>query len=200
MKKIQLEIVGLSHSFSSHHSYTVLLEETLGTRRLPIVIGAFEAQAIAVVLEGMIPSRPLTHDLMCNLLQTFEISVREVIIHDYLDGIFYAQLICNKNGETVHIDCRTSDSLALAIRLNAPIYTLEKIINMAGIDIDDKNVDDMEADDTPPPMFNPNQTHNEFDNFSTEELTTLLEQVLQNEDYKKAAAIRDELTKRKENL
>jgi len=136
MKKIELEIVALSHSITQTHSYAVVLGEVNGLRRLPIVIGGFEAQAIAVALERMQPSRPLTHDLFANFMATFAIDLSEVIIYKLEEGIFFAKLVCQANGETIEIDSRTSDALALAVRANCRIYTFENILETAGLYLD----------------------------------------------------------------
>jgi bifunctional DNase/RNase len=133
MKKIELEIVALSHSITQTHSYAVVLGEVNGLRRLPIVIGGFEAQAIAVALERMSPSRPLTHDLMKNFMMAFAVELHEVIINDLQEGIFYSKLVCSSEKDTVEIDSRTSDALALAVRFGCPIYTYDNILDNAGI-------------------------------------------------------------------
>src|SRR5204863_4427355 len=137
MKKIELEIVALSHSITQTHSYAVVLGEVNGLRRLPIVIGGFEAQAIAVALEKMHPSRPLTHDLMKNFLNAFAIDLHEIIICDLQEGIFYSKLVCASENDTIEIDSRTSDALALAVRFGCPIYTYENILESAGILMED---------------------------------------------------------------
>ena len=134
MRKIELDIVALSHSVTQSHNYAVVLGEQGGSRRLPIVIGSFEAQAIAVAMERMTPNRPLTHDLFKNTLETFNIELKEVIINNLLDGIFYARLICIKDSEIIEIDSRTSDALAMAVRFNCPIYTYEFILDAAGVE------------------------------------------------------------------
>src|SRR5690606_7510425 len=136
MKKIELEIVALSHSITQTHSYAVVLGEVNGLRRLPIVIGGFEAQAIAVALERMQPSRPLTHDLFANFMATFTIDLLEVIIYKLEEGIFFAKLVCQNGNETIEIDSRTSDALALAVRANCRIYTFENILEVAGLYLD----------------------------------------------------------------
>ena len=133
MKKVELEIIALSHSVTQSHSYAVVLGEVAGQRRLPIVIGGFEAQSIAVALEKMSPSRPLTHDLIKNICEAFDLSIKEVIINNLLDGIFYAKLICVEGKKEYEIDSRTSDALALAVRFSCPIYTYEFILDSAGI-------------------------------------------------------------------
>ncbi len=137
MKKIELDIVALSHSVTQSHNYAVVLGEQGGSRRLPIVIGGFEAQAIAVAMERMTPNRPLTHDLFKNTLDTFNVDLKEVVINNLLDGIFYARLICLKEGEMIEIDSRTSDALAMAVRFNCPIFTYEFILDAAGVVLED---------------------------------------------------------------
>ena len=139
MKKVELEIVALFHSVTQSHNYAVVLGEIDGKRRLPIVIGGFEAQAIAVAMERMIPNRPLTHDLFKNTLETFKIELKEVVINNLLDGIFYAQLICqSEEGIEMIIDSRTSDAIAMAVRFESPIYTLEFIMEQAGVLLEDE--------------------------------------------------------------
>src|SRR5690606_18970550 len=137
MKKIELEIVALSHSITQTHSYAVVLGEVHGLRRLPIVIGGFEAQAIAVALEKMQPSRPLTHDLRKNCMTAFQGELSEIIINDVQEGIFYSMLVAISESDTVEIDSRTSDALALAVRFGCPIYTYEHILDSAGITMED---------------------------------------------------------------
>ena len=138
MRRIELEIVALSHSMTQSHNYAVVLGERRGKRRLPIVIGSFEAQAIAVALERMLPNRPLTHDLFKNAFDTFEIQLKEVIISNLLDGIFYARLVCMKNGELFEIDSRTSDAIAMAVRFECPIFTYDFILEAAGVILEDQ--------------------------------------------------------------
>jgi len=133
MKKIELEIIAISHSITQTQSYAVVLGEVNGSRRLPIVIGGFEAQAIAVALEKMNPSRPLTHDLMKNFLVAFGIDLHEVIINDLQEGVFYSKLVCSNEQDTIEIDSRTSDAIAMAVRFGCPIYTFEHILQNAGI-------------------------------------------------------------------
>lgn len=191
MKKIELEIVALSHSITQTHSYAVVLGEVNGLRRLPIVIGGFEAQAIAVALERMQPSRPLTHDLMKNFMIAFNVDLHEIIINDLQEGIFYSKLICSTEKETVEIDSRTSDAVALAVRFGCPIYTYENILASAGML--------MEADDTKKKVVvsHSDPGSDDLKKMSLEELETLLKEVLEYEDYIKAASIRDEIKERK---
>ncbi|MFM8450189.1 MAG: bifunctional nuclease family protein [Haliscomenobacter sp.] len=194
MKKIELEIVALSHSVSQSSNYAVILSDKNATRRLPIVIGSFEAQAIAVALERMVPNRPLTHDLFKNVLDTFQIQLREVIINNLLDGIFYAQLICERNGEQIEIDSRSSDALALAARFRCPIYSFDFILDSAGIVVE-KDDNDLDFSDD----MNPVETVNPLSSYSIEALAKLLEEVLEEENYERAAQIRDEIDRRKAN-
>jgi bifunctional DNase/RNase len=193
MKKIELEIVALSHSVAQSHNYAVVLGEKMGSRRLPIVIGSFEAQAIAVALERMSPNRPLTHDLFKNALDTFQIRLSEVVINNLLDGIFYARLVCEKDGEILEIDSRTSDALALAARFRCPVYTYDFILDTAGIVFDDaageagSQEEGTSVDDTSNPLAA----------YSLEALMRMLDEVLEEENYERAAQIRDEIERRK---
>ena len=194
MRKIELEIVALSHSITQTHSYAVVLGEVNGLRRLPIVIGGFEAQAIAVALEKMQPSRPLTHDLMKNFMSAFNVDLTEIIISDLQEGIFYSKLVCVGENDTVEIDSRTSDALALAVRFGCPIYTYENILDSAGILMEDtsgkkkKQVNAPEREDS---------GNSDLKELGLEDLNALLTEVLEQEDYIRAIAIRDELKSRK---
>jgi uncharacterized protein len=189
MKKVRLEIVALSHSVAQSHNYAVVLGEEQGKRRLPIVIGGFEAQAIAVALENMTPNRPLTHDLFKNTLDAYEIEIKEVLINNLLDGIFYAQLICVQNNNVMQIDARTSDAISMAVRYGCPIYTFEFIIESAGVLLD--NDDNMDGETTP--ITRSSTT----DSLSVQGLETLLQEALQKEDYERAAQLRDLIAKKK---
>ena len=191
MNKIELEIVALSHSITQTHSYAVVLGEVNGLRRLPIVIGGFEAQAIAVALERMQPSRPLTHDLMKNFMLAFNIDLHEIIINDLQEGIFYSKLICSSDKDTVEIDSRTSDAVALAVRFGCPIYTYDNILESAGIL--------MEEDDKKKKVVvsHSDEGGDNLNKMSISELENLLNEVLEHEDYIKAASIRDEINRRK---
>lgn len=191
MKKIELDIVALSHSVTQSHNYAVVLGEILGSRRLPIVIGGFEAQAIAVAMEKMSPNRPLTHDLFKNTLETFDIELKEVIINNLLDGIFYAKLVCLRAGEVFEIDSRTSDAIAMAVRFDCPIFTYEFIMEQAGVVLDDA-----EEESIVTPKTTLKKTDNPLPTYSTDALNKLLDEVLKNEDYERAAEIRDELKNR----
>lgn len=193
MKKIELEIVALSHSVTQSHNYAVVLGEKNGNRRLPIVIGSFEAQAIAVALERMVPNRPLTHDLFKNALDTFHIQLREILINNLLDGIFYARLVCEKDGEVLEIDSRSSDALAMAARYRCPIYSFEFILDSAGVAMEEELDSDDAFEGSPP-----GESSNPLAAYSVEALSRMLEEVLEEENYERAAEIRDEIDRRKE--
>jgi bifunctional DNase/RNase len=197
-KKLELEIVALSHSVTQSHSYAVVLGEVNGVRKLPIVIGGFEAQAIAVALENMQPTRPLTHDLMKNMMSAFSLQLIEVVIHRIHEGIFYSKLVCHSPLETVEIDSRTSDALALAVRFDAPIYTFENILNSAGLQMDEsspKLASEVEKKSTTRAKVT--STNDNMSKLSIADLQKMLEEVLDKEDYIKAAQIRDEINSRK---
>jgi uncharacterized protein len=201
MKKIELEIVALSHSITQTHSYAVVLGEVNGLRRLPIVIGGFEAQAIAVALEKMQPSRPLTHDLMKNFMNAFAIDLHEIIICDLQEGIFYSKLVCSTENDTVEIDSRTSDAIALAVRFGCPIYTYENILESAGILMEDTEVKGKKKKVKQEVMIEKGGPggNEDLKTMTLEELNTLLNDVLEGEDYIRAIAIRDEINSRRKN-
>ncbi|MBL7703153.1 MAG: bifunctional nuclease family protein [Ferruginibacter sp.] len=194
MKKIELEIVALSHSITQTHSYAVVLGEINGLRRLPIVIGGFEAQAIAVALERMSPSRPLTHDLLKNFMMAFNVDLHEIVINDLQEGIFYSKLVCSSANDTVEIDSRTSDALALAVRFGCPIYTYDNILDQAGILMED---DGKAKSSSTAPVTSETGGGDNLKSLSLEELEGLLTEVLDHEDYIRAIAIRDEIKSRK---
>jgi bifunctional DNase/RNase len=201
MKKIELEIVALSHSITQTHSYAVVLGEINGLRRLPIVIGGFEAQAIAVALEKMQPSRPLTHDLVKNFMNAFAIDLHEIIICDLQEGIFYSKLVCSSEHDTIEIDSRTSDALALAVRFGCPIYTYENILESAGILMEDTGAGGKKKKAKQEVMVEEtgNTGNEDLKTMTLEELDSLLSEVLESEDYIRAIAIRDEINNRKKN-
>lgn len=202
MKKIELEIVALSHSITQTHSYAVVLGEVNGLRRLPIVIGGFEAQAIAVALEKMQPSRPLTHDLMKNFMTAFNIELHEVVISDLQEGIFYSKLVCSSDNDTIEIDSRTSDALALAVRFGCPVYTYEHILESAGILMEDPGASGKKKKS---PSISSTGGEEEaggkgdLKSMSLDDLNTLLNEVLEQEDYIRAIAIRDEINARRKS-
>ena len=193
-----MEIIALSHSVTQSHSFAVVLGEVGGSRRLPIVIGGFEAQAIAVALDNMKPSRPLTHDLLKTLCDTFSIKLEYIYISKLLDGVFYSNLVCKKEGDFFEIDSRTSDALALAVRFDCPIYVEETILLEAGVEADPTEevagslAEEKQLTDLTKPQVSTN-----FNEMSVTELQAQLKLALDSEDYELAARIRDELQKRK---
>lgn len=197
VKKVKLEIVGLSYSQTQTGAYALVLGETKGKRRLPIIIGGFEAQAIAIELEKMTPSRPLTHDLFRSFAKGFDISVSEVIIYNLVEGIFFAKLICSDGSKEVDIDARTSDAIALAVRFNCPINTYEFILSQAGIILDEDALAAANDNINPSEIVEVEET--DFLKKSSEELKQMLETALHDEDYEKASKIRDELNNRKKS-
>lgn len=202
MSLVRLNIKGISYSQTQNGAYALILSEVDGDRKLPIVIGAFEAQSIAIALEKEIrPPRPLTHDLFKNFADRFDIVVKQVIIHKLVDGVFYSSMICERDKIEEIIDARTSDAIALALRFQAPIFTYKNILDKAGIylkvnpksdlDNDDKIlVDELVAEEIDAAI------HESYKDKSLEELNQLLDEAVQNENYEVAAKIRDEISKR----
>ncbi|MDB5031954.1 MAG: hypothetical protein JWP71_2675 [Mucilaginibacter sp.] len=197
MKKIKLDIVGLSYSQTQSGAYALVLGEVSGRRRLPIIIGSFEAQAIAIEIEKMTPSRPLTHDLFKSFAEAYHIMVQEVIIYNLVDGIFYSKLICSDGKKSMEIDARTSDAIAIAVRFDCPIYTYEFILSSAGIVIEGNDFVYLENITETPEEVNPVTSASGFSSLSTDELKTKLQEAITEESYEKAAKIRDELNRRK---
>lgn len=197
MQKIRLNILGLSVSQTQSGAYALVLSEENGDRRIPIIIGPVEAQAIAIQLEGLKPPRPLTHDLIKNIAQAFNIILLEVIIHKLEEGIFYSELLCEMDGREVKIDSRTSDAVALALRFRCPIYTTEEILSKAGIVL--------EGDETRQPGRGStgektgSSESSPFARYTMQELEEMLSDAVQNEDYEKASVLRDEIGNRKKN-
>jgi bifunctional DNase/RNase len=198
VKKLKLEIVGLSYSQTQTGAYALVLGEAKGKRRLPIIIGGFEAQAIAIELEKMTPSRPLTHDLFKSFAETFNILLNEVIIYNLVEGIFFAKLVCNDGSKDVEIDARTSDAIALAVRFDCPIYTYEFILSSAGIILEDQAAS-AETGKSGEEVSVESKDSGEFGSRSTEELKEMLNQALSDEEYERASKIRDELNQRKKS-
>ncbi|TCV13651.1 hypothetical protein EDC17_10197 [Sphingobacterium alimentarium] len=208
MKKLKLDIVGLSYSQTQSGAYALVLGEINGNRRLPIIIGSFEAQAIAVEIEKMTPSRPLTHDLFKTFAQSFDITVDEVLIYNLVDGIFFAKLICSQGSQTFEIDARTSDAVALAVRFECPIYTYDFIMSAAGIVIESNDFAFLENMNTPasdesapaaaaPQEYNKPKEVSPYASLTMEQLENTLEKAIANEQYEVAAKIRDEIERRK---
>lgn len=192
MKKIELRIVGLSYSQAQANSYALVLGELSGKRRLPIVIGHYEAQAIALEIEKMKASRPLTHDLFFNFAKTFGISMIEVQITKFHEGIFHATLVCDNGISVREIDSRTSDAVALSIRFHCPIFTTEEVLDQAGILFEEEDPLNTKTDSTAE-----GTVPFSLRNLSLAELETDLEQAIEDEDYEKASLIRDEIKRRK---
>jgi uncharacterized protein len=195
MDKIKLEIAGLSYSQTQSGAYALVLSETGGKRQLPIIIGGFEAQAIAIELEKMTPTRPLTHDLFKQLASNFEIEVKEVVIYNLQEGIFYSKLVCERDGQIQDIDARTSDAIAIGVRFNCPIYTFEHILASAGIAQDelDSDENELEFTDDEDAETVPEAGYKQL---TVQELEDQLNQAIENEDYELASKIRDEINKR----
>lgn len=198
MNKIKLDIVGLSYSQTQSGAYALVLGEVSGRRRLPIIIGSFEAQAIAIEIEKMTPSRPLTHDLFKSFAQAYHINIQEIIIYNLVDGIFYSKLICSDAKKTIEIDARTSDAIAVAVRFDCPIYTYEFILSSAGIVIEGNDFVYLEnINETPQEPTTAATGAAGFSGLSDDEIKTKLQEALAEEAYEKAAKLRDELNKRK---
>ena len=207
MKKIPLEILGLSSSQSQSGSFALILGEKNGNRRLPIIIGMFEAQSIAIQIEKVSPNRPLTHDLFKAFAEHVHVAIIEVVISDLKEGVFYSRIVCSDGATTFEIDARPSDAIAIGLRFGVPIYTVESVLGEAGIilsdldeageeeDEDDHDSDD-EDDDSPRPTPRPVEPREPSGQVSLDELTKMLAQAVEKEDYEKAAKIRDELDKR----
>ncbi len=193
MEKIKLEIIGMSYSQSQSGAYALILGEEGGKRRLPIIIGGFEAQAIAIELEKMQPTRPLTHDLFRSFAETFHITIQEVIINKFVEGVFHAELVCLDGKTEYRIDARTSDAVALSLRFHCPVYTYEKIMSSAGIVMDDNKEEDEKK------VEKEGQVEETiYEKYTIKELQKFLQKSIDNEEYEKASQIRDEINRRKE--
>jgi bifunctional DNase/RNase len=205
LKKIQLEILGLSSSQSQSGSFALILGEKTGNRRLPIIIGMFEAQSIAIQIEKISPNRPLTHDLFKSFAEHVHVVILEVVISDLKEGVFYSKIVCSDGASTFELDARPSDAIAIGLRFGVPIYTVESVLSEAGIilsDLDetgeDTDEDDEDEDDDTGTRPTPTEPREPTGQVSLDELTKMLAQALEKEDYEKAAKIRDELNKRKD--
>ncbi|MBC7486596.1 MAG: bifunctional nuclease family protein [Cytophagaceae bacterium] len=208
MDKIKLDILGLSSSQSQSGSFALVLGEENGNRRLPIIIGMFEAQAIAIEIEKVVPNRPMTHDLFKSFAGAFNYSVEEILISDLKEGVFFSKIICSDGIRQVEIDARPSDAIAIGIRFDVPIYTYETILSEAGIvlnefnDEEDGDDDDEETEgDEVESTFVKKESmtsslEDSIKNYSTDQLKSMLDDAIQKEDYEKAARIRDELNNR----
>lgn len=195
LKKIKLEIIGISYSQNQSGAYALILGESEGDRRLPITIGGFEAQAIAIELEKMKPERPLTHDLFKSFADSFQIRIIEVIISKFHNGVFYSLLICDDGRNEVEVDARTSDAVALALRFECPIYAYEKVLDSAGIYMDDRKGNDSAEQENE--AENDEENTGEFSDLSLDELEKLLAEAISDEAFERASMIRDEIARRK---
>jgi uncharacterized protein len=194
MKRVKLKVLGISYSQTQSGAYALILVEENGERRVPIIIGGFEAQAIVIKLENLDPPRPLTHDLFRSFAAEFNITIIEVMIYKLEEGVFYSRLLCNNGEKEISIDSRTSDAVALALRFGCPIYITEEILEKAGITITPAEADTSTETDTD----NLFETGNsKYDNYSDEELYKMIDEAVKTEDYERAASIRDEIDKRK---
>jgi len=205
LKKIQLEILGLSSSQSQSGSFALILGEKVGNRRLPIIIGMFEAQSIAIQIEKISPNRPLTHDLFKSFAEQVHVAILEVVISDLKEGVFYSKIVCSDGATTFELDARPSDAIAIGLRFGVPIYTVESVLSEAGIILSelDENAEDADDDEDDTDLGTPSEKapaepREPTGQVSMEELSKMLAQALEKEDYEKAAKIRDELNKRKD--
>ncbi len=194
MEKIRLDIIGMSYSQSQSGAYALILGERDGNRRLPIIIGGFEAQSIAIELEKIRTPRPLTHDLFKTFADAYNIEISEVVISKFSEGVFYAKLVCSDGTKIQEVDSRTSDAIALALRFNCPVYTYESIMSAAGIlmeeDAEMIKHEETVAEEGPPERIS-------FTDATLEELKEMLQGAIENEEYERASHIRDEINKRK---
>ena len=195
MNKIELEILGLSSSQSQSGSFALVLGETMGNRRLPIIIGMFEAQAIAIEIEKIVPNRPMTHDLFRSFAESFNFTLEEIIISDLKEGVFFAKVVCSDGGRSIEIDARPSDAIAIGLRFAVPIYTYESVLSEAGIVLTD------EEEERPSQSSAAESTKGlpfteQLKKLTSERLNALLDETLKKEDYEKAALIRDEMNRR----
>jgi uncharacterized protein len=199
VKKIKLEILGLSSSQSQTGSFALVLGETEGNRRLPIIIGMFEAQAIAIEIEKIVPNRPMTHDLFKSFANNFHFTVEEIIISDLKEGVFFAKIICSDGLKKSEVDARPSDAIAIGLRFDSPIYTYETILAEAGIVLTDEAEEEKvepKAETKVKTKKESSSKKDDFKNYSVEKLNDLLKDAIDKEDYERAAKIRDELSKR----
>lgn len=195
MDKIELEILGLSSSQSQSGSFALVLGETEGSRRLPIIIGMFEAQAIAIEIEKIVPNRPMTHDLFKSFAHSFGFTVEEIIISDLKEGVFFAKIVCSDGAKTQEVDARPSDAIAIGLRFGVPIYTYENVLSEAGIVLTDEE-GEKETTSTRSESKKNKPLTEQLKDMSTDRLKTMLDEALKKEDYERAAKIRDEMNRR----
>jgi bifunctional DNase/RNase len=203
MNKIRLNVLGISYSQTQTGAYALVLAEENGKRRIPIIVGGFEAQAIAIQLEGLKPPRPLTHDLFFNFARSFNIELIEVTIHKLEEGVFHSKLTCRGADQTIEIDTRTSDAIALALRFKCPIFTTSDIIERAGIVLDfeqtQESFDESGEKETKDIEIEDEKSLKNLAQYDAAELKRLLDEAIKDEDYEKASMIRDEMNRRKNN-
>lgn len=199
MSRIRLNVLGISYSQTQTGAYALVLAEEKGKRRIPIIVGGFEAQAIAIQLEGLKPPRPLTHDLFYSFARTFDIDLLEVTIHKLEEGVFHSKLTCNDGKNTVEIDTRTSDAIALALRFKCPIYTTPEIIDRAGIvlDFEQESTEFEEKAESREVDIEDEMAMTNLSEMNIIDLNKVLDQAIKDEDYEKASRIRDEINRRK---
>ena len=196
-KLVELEILGLSSNHSQSGAFTLVMGEVEGNRRLPIVIGMFEAQAIAIEIEKIIPNRPMTHDLFKSFAESFHFEIDRILISDMKEGVFYAKIICKSELTVVEIDSRPSDAIAIAVRFNAPIFCSEKVMTEAAMEFTEEDRKNAEEEDAKSPIQRVTaQKESSLKDFSLDKLNQMLEKAINDEDYEKAARIRDEINKR----
>jgi len=193
---VKLNVLGISYSQTQSGAYALVLSEEEGKRRIPIIIGGFEAQSIAIQIEGLTPPRPLTHDLFLNFAKSFNLEILEVQIYKLEEGVFFSKLHCDNGKKEVYIDARTSDAIALALRFKCPIYTSEEIIEKAGIILEFDGPDEEVEKSAAPAEKKESYDSTLFSKMSLSELKTVLDEAVLNEDYEKASKIRDEIKKR----
>ncbi|UCH13676.1 MAG: bifunctional nuclease family protein [Bacteroidales bacterium] len=203
MSKIKLNVLGISYSQTQTGAYALVLAEENGKRRIPIIVGGFEAQAIAIQLEGLKPPRPLTHDLFLNFARTFKINLLEVTVYKLEEGVFYSKLTCDNGRQIIEIDARTSDAIALALRFKCPIYTTEEIMRKSGIILDFEKETQSKSKSKSDPVtrklhVKEDKPSEELSNISSQELKTLLDEAIKEENYERASIIRDEINRRKD--
>jgi bifunctional DNase/RNase len=196
MNKIELRVMAINRSVTNTANYALILGEVKGMRRLPVIIGNAEAQAIAIALEGLVATRPLTHDLFKNTLDTLRTQLREIIITDLREGVFFARLVLDRDGEIIEVDSRTSDALALATRFECPIYTYNDILETAGIVLEGDDEADMQDEHAMETVGDEPERGPSLSRMNIKDLNTHLDQMLQDENYEEAARIRDELQSR----
>jgi len=195
--QVELEILGLSSNHSQSGSFTLVMGEKGGIRRLPIVIGMFEAQAIAIEIEKIVPNRPMTHDLFKSFSESFKFSIEKILISDMKEGVYYAKILCKSGSKEVEIDSRPSDAIAIAVRFNAPIFCVEKVMSEAAVEFTEEDQKEEEKQEAKAPVQKVTpKKEGSLKDYSLDKLNQLLEKAINNEDYEKAARIRDEINKR----